>query len=364
MATLADNLRELRIGRGMSQQILAEHLGLSVAAVSKWESGQSRPDIDTLLRLASLYQVSTDRLLNHQAGLLSAQQTATRIKELTHAKRFEEGMRLAEQALVQYPNHFDLSYESALLYSRCHLEGGGSEAADRAMNLLERAAALISQNTRPEVSWQSIQGESAFTLMNLGKREEALALYRANNVGGMFDENIGSILSTLGRHQEALEPLSDAYLCALAMGFNSMTSLAMSLVHLDRAREGLAVLRSLSSGLRQLLNPRAVSGIERMLAFSLSIEALLHCELQQEERAKALAREALRYARRYDAAPDASCQAIAHYHGQPRAFFDNMGTPLAQGIFDKMGDIVDESLRQRAREMWQTLLEETDNENA
>ena len=110
MASLADNLRELRLGRGMSQQMLAEHLGLSVAAVSKWEGGQSRPDIDMLLRLASLYQVSTDRLLGYQAGLMSAQQTAQQIKQLTQTKHFEEGIRLAEQALVQYPNHFDLSY--------------------------------------------------------------------------------------------------------------------------------------------------------------------------------------------------------------------------------------------------------------
>lgn len=90
---LADNIRRLRRERKLSQQALAGLLGVSVAAVSRWESGVSRPDISMLLRLAGFFEVSMDALLGHQAGLTSAQQEAERIKALAQAKRFDEGWK-------------------------------------------------------------------------------------------------------------------------------------------------------------------------------------------------------------------------------------------------------------------------------
>lgn len=61
----ANRLSELRRKRGFSQEGLAEKLGVSRQAVSKWERGEASPDTDNLIALARLYGVSIDELLGH-----------------------------------------------------------------------------------------------------------------------------------------------------------------------------------------------------------------------------------------------------------------------------------------------------------
>ncbi len=62
----ANRLAELRRTRGLSQEDLAERLGVSRQAVSKWERAESSPDTDNLIALAQLYGVSLDELLGLQ----------------------------------------------------------------------------------------------------------------------------------------------------------------------------------------------------------------------------------------------------------------------------------------------------------
>lgn len=60
---LGDKITNLRKKAGWSQEELAHQLGVSRQAVSKWESGSSIPDLDKILRLSQLFEVSTDYLL-------------------------------------------------------------------------------------------------------------------------------------------------------------------------------------------------------------------------------------------------------------------------------------------------------------
>ena len=60
---LADKIIELRKKNGWSQEELAEKLGVSRQAVSKWEGAQSVPDIQRILEMSKLFGVSTDYLL-------------------------------------------------------------------------------------------------------------------------------------------------------------------------------------------------------------------------------------------------------------------------------------------------------------
>ena len=57
-------VQALRKSHGLSQEQLAEKLDVSRQAISKWESGQANPDINNLLKLSSIYEVSTDYLLS------------------------------------------------------------------------------------------------------------------------------------------------------------------------------------------------------------------------------------------------------------------------------------------------------------
>lgn len=64
-ATLAHRRRE----RGLTQEEVAAHLGVSKASVSKWETGQSYPDITLLPKLAAYFGVSIDELVDYRPQL-------------------------------------------------------------------------------------------------------------------------------------------------------------------------------------------------------------------------------------------------------------------------------------------------------
>ena len=66
---IAQRLAELRREKGYSQEELAEHLGLSRQAVSKWERAESSPDTGNLIALAKLYRVTLDDLLQIEADI-------------------------------------------------------------------------------------------------------------------------------------------------------------------------------------------------------------------------------------------------------------------------------------------------------
>ena len=63
-----NRLADLRKGKGYSQDDLAEKLGVSRQAISKWERGEATPDTTNLIALASLYGTSLDSLVFDKPG--------------------------------------------------------------------------------------------------------------------------------------------------------------------------------------------------------------------------------------------------------------------------------------------------------
>ena len=61
--TIADRIQSLRKSKGMSQEELADAVGVSRQAVSKWESEQATPDLDKVVIMSDIFEVTTDYLL-------------------------------------------------------------------------------------------------------------------------------------------------------------------------------------------------------------------------------------------------------------------------------------------------------------
>lgn len=61
--TIADRIQSLRKAKGISQEELADKIGVSRQAVSKWESEQSSPDLEKVILLSDYFEVTTDFLL-------------------------------------------------------------------------------------------------------------------------------------------------------------------------------------------------------------------------------------------------------------------------------------------------------------
>lgn len=61
---LVEKLQKLRKDNNLSQEQLAEKIGVSRQAISKWERGEATPDSDNLICLAKIYNISLDELIS------------------------------------------------------------------------------------------------------------------------------------------------------------------------------------------------------------------------------------------------------------------------------------------------------------
>jgi transcriptional regulator with XRE-family HTH domain len=134
-----DKLQILRKQKGISQEKLAEKIGVSRQAVAKWEVGQSYPDMDNLILLSELFRTSIDRLVkdyedeNCTYGSTSTSPLIddTMIDFLIRAKKSTYAAKGAE-VNPSRPNSHDLQFvENKFKYIDTYLGGekfAGEEA--------------------------------------------------------------------------------------------------------------------------------------------------------------------------------------------------------------------------------------------
>ena len=60
---IGKNIREVRLEKGFSQEELANRLNVSRQTISKWEVGESTPDMENLVAISELFEISLDELV-------------------------------------------------------------------------------------------------------------------------------------------------------------------------------------------------------------------------------------------------------------------------------------------------------------
>ena len=94
--TLGEKLAELRQKSGLSQDRVAELLGVSRQAVSKWERDEAKPDLDNIVNLSNIYNVTTDYLLKEKQEKIQEEK-----KESTYTYKsssvFEDILRFVKE---------------------------------------------------------------------------------------------------------------------------------------------------------------------------------------------------------------------------------------------------------------------------
>ena len=100
----SDNIVKLRHKKKITQEQLADFIGVTKASVSKWENKQTLPDILILPELAAFFDVTIDELLGYEPQL-SKEQIQKLYLELTEAfaeSPFEEVMKKSEDLTKKY----------------------------------------------------------------------------------------------------------------------------------------------------------------------------------------------------------------------------------------------------------------------
>ncbi len=182
-ATLSAKRRE----RGLTQDDLAAHMGVTKASVSKWETGQSYPDITLLPKLAAYFDLSIDELVDYHPQLDKAA-----IRTLYHdlaaafaAEPFEAVLTRCREAIKAYYACYPLLLQMAvLLVNHAQL----APTAEEQQALMEEAAALC----------QRIRQESGDLWLN----REALSLE------GMCQQFLGQPEKLVALYGDTLHPLS------------------------------------------------------------------------------------------------------------------------------------------------------------
>ena len=132
---LGNNIRQLRRRDKRTQEQLADALGVTSQAVSRWESGGSCPDINLIPSIANFFEVSIDELFGYEgkrAGRIDA--LAAEIDRMNHLNSgkdvcITECIAMARAALVEFPGNERLMlclasvlYKAAYVrYGECHL---------------------------------------------------------------------------------------------------------------------------------------------------------------------------------------------------------------------------------------------------
>lgn len=128
-----EKVRSLRTERGLTQEKLADFLGVSFQAVSKWERGDTVPDIYMLPSIASFFGVTTDYLLSYDVNKeKDISEYEKKYYQLWQARDGEALVSVLKEAITRYPAEYRLlvRYLSALVWHK----GKSNEAIIEAKN--------------------------------------------------------------------------------------------------------------------------------------------------------------------------------------------------------------------------------------
>ena len=164
--------------KGITQEKLAEYIGVSKAAVSKWESGQSYPDILLLPELATFFNVSVDELLGYSPQLTN-EDIKKMYNKLSHefaVKPFDEVMEQCNKIIKEYYSCFPFLLSMIqLLLNHSTL----AKTEDIKKEILQQCI-LLSQRVKEESEsisdFKSANSMEALAEMGLGNSEEVIRL--------------------------------------------------------------------------------------------------------------------------------------------------------------------------------------------
>ena len=102
--SISNNLRQLRLNSGLTQEQVAEKIGVTRQALSSYESGRTRPDIDMLLRLSEVYGTDIDGVVYGQDRALKSLRIIKRVAFFLYAAI--AGLTVISSALLWSANRF------------------------------------------------------------------------------------------------------------------------------------------------------------------------------------------------------------------------------------------------------------------
>lgn len=335
---IGENIRKMRKERLLTQEQLAEALGVTVGAVYKWESGMSMPEIRMLVEIASFFEISVDALLGYEQQQDSVRHRMERITSYTTRKDFAEAVTEVEKALQKYPNHFDIVHSGAIMYQLKFTEDRDKETLRRSNELFQRAIPLLYQNQNSKISEVSILNNIAQNFMMVGNMERALELFKENNVCNINSATIGFLSADkLRRPEEAESFLFEAYTDILRQVVTTMTGLVSMYGQLQNKEATKAALWTCQF-LDSIKEGERITFTDKLKAIFLAFYAAGKAEEGSLEEAWQYTEKAYVLAKQFDESPMYQLKGIKFVQGkyEELSFFDGLGNTAMEAVENQL----------------------------
>ncbi len=169
---IGEKIRLLRKKNDVTQDKLADYLGVTPQAVSRWESGVCYPDMNALPSIADYFSVSMDELLCY-----TGVQKATKVKEylaevehLLDRDKIPEALELLRRAMAEIPSDHSLQLETAgvlSLYAGMLSESGAGERVEAAITAVLSEAVSLCRHILEDCTDDSLRDETKKTLCDI-----------------------------------------------------------------------------------------------------------------------------------------------------------------------------------------------------
>ncbi len=172
---ISENIKRLRKSKSITQEQLAEAMGVSVTAVSKWERGETYPDITLLSPLAYYFGVTIDELMGYDENKINKEIDDLLEKYLN--SEYNEALKLISEAYEKYPNDYRIMHHYMWDMAGDYADNDPKVLLSRKDEFLAICDKIL-DGCADEAIRLDAYNMRAKILHAEGKTEEALTLYR------------------------------------------------------------------------------------------------------------------------------------------------------------------------------------------
>lgn len=205
MIKLGEKIKHLRKEKNISQEVLANYLGVSFQAVSKWETGSTMPDVTMIPAIASFFRVSTDELFDfnlyeiekaveeicceaYKYRFTDVEKSEQILREglqrfpgnviilnnllytLDYQKRTDEVINLCK-TLIESTNDDSVKYDACRILATCYKENGQNDLVVPVLEIIPEIyftkLELMASLLEGEVSYEAAQKQKNLSAENL-----------------------------------------------------------------------------------------------------------------------------------------------------------------------------------------------------
>lgn len=291
MLKLSENIAILRREKKITQEELADFVGVSKASVSKWENGQSMPDILILPRLATYFGVTIDELIGYEPQL-SKEQIKRKYKELAEnfvKMSFAEAMEESRKMVKKYYSCYPFLYQVSVLWLNHYMlaeEGKQQEIFGEILRLCEH----ILDNCKDIRIGKDIVGIQAMTNLLLERHEKVVEILEEVVHTKQMDMQLEGVLTQAylrGWNKEKAEETAQ-----ISMYIHLISLISAGILYLQIHADNIEICRITIERLEKLQETFVLRELHPNISAQLHYQAaVIYSIFQMDEEAFAMLRK-------------------------------------------------------------------------